>query len=135
MMAGGDPPPTRASRRSSPAWRRRRSDAVRTYIGPDGAGHYVKMVHNGIEYADMQLIAEAYDMLKSVHGLSAGAIGDNVRGLEAGRLEILSDRDHGDGAGKRDADGAPLVDRSSTRPSRRAPGAGRRSRRSTSARR
>ena len=34
-----------------------------TYIGPDGAGHYVKMLHNGIEYADMQLIAEAYDLL------------------------------------------------------------------------
>ena len=35
-----------------------------TYIGTDGAGHYVKMVHNGIEYADMQLIAEAYDLLR-----------------------------------------------------------------------
>ena len=35
-----------------------------TYIGPDGAGHYVKMVHNGIEYADMQLIAEAYDLIR-----------------------------------------------------------------------
>lgn len=41
-----------------------------TYIGPKGAGHYVKMVHNGIEYGDMQLIAEAYDLLKSVGGLS-----------------------------------------------------------------
>jgi len=40
-------------------------------IGPDGAGHYVKMVHNGIEYADMQLIAEAYDLLG--HGLGFGA--------------------------------------------------------------
>ncbi len=40
-----------------------------TYIGPGGAGHYVKMVHNGIEYGDMQLIAEAYDLLKSVLGL------------------------------------------------------------------
>ena len=37
-----------------------------TYVGPDGAGHYVKMVHNGIEYADMQLIAESYDLLR--HG-------------------------------------------------------------------
>ena len=34
------------------------------HIGPDGAGHFVKMVHNGIEYADMQLIAEAYDLLR-----------------------------------------------------------------------
>jgi 6-phosphogluconate dehydrogenase len=40
-----------------------------TYIGPGGAGHYVKMVHNGIEYGDMQLIAEAYDLLKNVAGL------------------------------------------------------------------
>ncbi|MEG5160294.1 decarboxylating NADP(+)-dependent phosphogluconate dehydrogenase [Microcoleus sp. AT3-A2] len=40
-----------------------------TFIGPGGAGHYVKMVHNGIEYGDMQLIAEAYDLLKNVGGL------------------------------------------------------------------
>jgi 6-phosphogluconate dehydrogenase len=42
-----------------------------TYIGPGGAGHYVKMVHNGIEYGDMQLIAEAYDLLKNVLGLDS----------------------------------------------------------------
>ncbi|MFM7559939.1 NAD(P)-binding domain-containing protein, partial [Cylindrospermopsis raciborskii] len=42
-----------------------------TYIGPGGSGHYVKMVHNGIEYGDMQLIAEAYDLLKNVGGLDA----------------------------------------------------------------
>ncbi|MBE9042967.1 decarboxylating NADP(+)-dependent phosphogluconate dehydrogenase [Pleurocapsales cyanobacterium LEGE 10410] len=42
-----------------------------TYIGPGGAGHYVKMVHNGIEYGDMQLIAEAYDLMKNTLGLSA----------------------------------------------------------------
>ncbi|MFB6274592.1 MAG: decarboxylating NADP(+)-dependent phosphogluconate dehydrogenase [Halothece sp.] len=41
-----------------------------TYIGPGGAGHYVKMVHNGIEYGDMQLIAEAYDLLKNALGLN-----------------------------------------------------------------
>jgi 6-phosphogluconate dehydrogenase len=44
------------------------------YMGPDGAGHYVKMVHNGIEYADMQLIAEAYDLMQSLYGMSAGEI-------------------------------------------------------------
>ncbi|WP_438451057.1 NAD(P)-binding domain-containing protein, partial [Listeria monocytogenes] len=38
------------------------------YMGPDGAGHYVKMVHNGIEYGDMQLIAESYSVLKDVAG-------------------------------------------------------------------
>ncbi len=42
-----------------------------TYIGPGGSGHYVKMVHNGIEYGDMQLIAEAYDLLRRALGLSA----------------------------------------------------------------
>jgi 6-phosphogluconate dehydrogenase len=42
-----------------------------TYVGPGGAGHYVKMVHNGIEYGDMQLIAEAYDLLKNAGGLDA----------------------------------------------------------------
>jgi 6-phosphogluconate dehydrogenase len=41
-----------------------------TYVGPGGAGHYVKMVHNGIEYGDMQLIAEAYDILSNGLGLS-----------------------------------------------------------------
>lgn len=41
-----------------------------TYIGPNGAGHYVKMVHNGIEYGDMQLIAESYDLMKNILGLS-----------------------------------------------------------------
>ncbi|WP_088104789.1 NADP-dependent phosphogluconate dehydrogenase [Halalkalibacter urbisdiaboli] len=47
------------------------SDACVTYIGPNGAGHYVKMVHNGIEYGDMQLICESYYILKNVLGLSA----------------------------------------------------------------
>lgn len=41
-----------------------------TYIGDGGAGNFVKMVHNGIEYGDMQLIAEAYDVLKTVGGLT-----------------------------------------------------------------
>jgi 6-phosphogluconate dehydrogenase len=46
-----------------------------THVGPDGAGHFVKMVHNGIEYADMQLIAEAYALLKAGLGLDAPALG------------------------------------------------------------
>jgi 6-phosphogluconate dehydrogenase len=45
-----------------------------TYIGPGGAGHYVKMVHNGIEYGDMQLIAEAYDLLKNTLGLNGAQL-------------------------------------------------------------
>ena len=46
------------------------------YIGPDGAGHYVKMVHNGIEYADMQLIAESYLLLKYVGGFTNEELAD-----------------------------------------------------------
>src|SRR5438552_10612330 len=47
-----------------------------TYIGPDGAGHFVKMVHNGIEYGDMQLIAEAYDILRNALGLEASELAE-----------------------------------------------------------
>jgi 6-phosphogluconate dehydrogenase len=47
-----------------------------TYVGPDGAGHFVKMVHNGIEYGDMQLIAEAYDILRNALGLQASELAD-----------------------------------------------------------
>ena len=47
-----------------------------THVGPDGAGHFVKMVHNGIEYADMQLLAETYDLLRRGLGLSAGEVAD-----------------------------------------------------------
>lgn len=47
-----------------------------TYIGPSGAGHFVKMVHNGIEYGDMQLIAEAYDIMTNALGLEAGELAD-----------------------------------------------------------
>ena len=56
------------------------------YIGEDGAGHYVKMVHNGIEYADMQLIAEAYLILKHVGGLSNGRISEIFHEWNAGEL-------------------------------------------------
>ncbi len=58
-----------------------------TYIGTDGAGHYVKMVHNGIEYGDMQLIAESYWILKQIAGLSNSEIGDVFSRWNAGKLE------------------------------------------------
>lgn len=58
-----------------------------THIGPDGAGHFVKMVHNGIEYADMQLIAEAYDLLRHGAGRQPGEIAEIFRGWNDGRLE------------------------------------------------
>ncbi|WP_299531977.1 NADP-dependent phosphogluconate dehydrogenase [uncultured Streptomyces sp.] len=58
-----------------------------THIGPDGAGHFVKMVHNGIEYADMQLIAEAYQLLRDVAGYSPARIADTFRAWNTGRLD------------------------------------------------
>ncbi|MEV0964846.1 NADP-dependent phosphogluconate dehydrogenase [Streptomyces sp. NPDC049910] len=57
------------------------------HIGPDGAGHFVKMVHNGIEYADMQLIAEAYHLLRSVAGYPPGKIAETFREWNGGRLD------------------------------------------------
>jgi len=57
------------------------------HVGPDGAGHFVKMVHNGIEYADMQLIAEAYDLLRAGTGASAADLADIFRAWNEGDLE------------------------------------------------
>ena len=82
-----------------------------TYVGPDGAGHYVKMVHNGIEYADMQLIAESYDLLRHGVGLEVPEIADRFRTWNDSELEsflieisarVLAKTD--------DATGQPLVD-------------------------
>ncbi len=58
-----------------------------TYVGPDGAGHFVKMVHNGIEYGDMQLIAEAYDLLRRGLGLGAKELSDIFASWNSGLLE------------------------------------------------
>jgi 6-phosphogluconate dehydrogenase len=58
-----------------------------TYIGPGGAGHFVKMVHNGIEYGDMQLIAEAYDMMRSILGMEATEMADVFDEWNRGDLE------------------------------------------------
>ena len=58
-----------------------------TYIGPGGSGHYVKMVHNGIEYGDMQLIAEAYDVLKTLGGLSNAELADVFDEWNTGELQ------------------------------------------------
>ena len=58
-----------------------------THIGSDGAGHFVKMIHNGIEYADMQLIAEAYDLLRQAGGFSPQEIADIFTEWNKGELE------------------------------------------------
>ncbi|KPV57810.1 6-phosphogluconate dehydrogenase [Paenibacillus sp. A3] len=71
-------------------------DPCCTYIGPDGAGHYVKMVHNGIEYGDMQLICEAYHLLKDVLGVSTQELHEifadwNKGELDSYLIEITTD--------------------------------------------
>src|SRR5216684_4719866 len=58
-----------------------------TYIGPDGAGHFVKMVHNGIEYADIQLIAETYDFLRQATGMTPGELAAVFRDWNEGKLQ------------------------------------------------
>ena len=58
-----------------------------THVGPDGAGHFVKMVHNGIEYSDMQLIAESYDLLRQALGATPGELGAVFLDWNRGELE------------------------------------------------
>lgn len=62
-------------------------EACTTYIGSDGAGHYVKMVHNGIEYGDMELISEAYHLLKNVGGLNNRELADVFTEWNKGELD------------------------------------------------
>lgn len=58
-----------------------------THVGENGAGHYVKMVHNGIEYAVMQMMAESYDLLRKQYGLSAVEISQVFKGFQRGKLD------------------------------------------------
>jgi len=82
-----------------------------TYIGPDGAGHYVKMVHNGIEYADIQLIAEAYDFLRQGLGLGPAEQAAVFREWNRGELDSYLVQITAEVLAKRDAaTGQPLVD-------------------------
>ena len=82
-----------------------------TYIGPGGAGHYVKMVHNGIEYADIQLIAEAYDLLSHALNLGADELSRVFAEWNKGDLESYLIQITSEVLGKRDrATGRPLVD-------------------------
>ena len=82
-----------------------------TYIGPDGAGHFVKMVHNGIEYGDMQLICESYDLMRKLLGMTADEMHEvfaewNKGDLDSYLIEITADI-----LAYKDTDGAPLVDK------------------------
>lgn len=78
--------------------------ACTTYIGTDGAGNYVKMVHNGIEYGDMQLIAEAYQILKHVGGLTNEELADVFKEWNTGILDSFLIEITGLILGKKDTD-------------------------------
>ena len=112
LMPGGD---RAAYSELSPIWEKIAAQVddgpCVTYVGPDGAGHFVKMVHNGIEYGDMQLIAEAYSILRGTLGLGAAELADvfdkwNQGDLNSFLIEITAKifrvKDH--------QTGKPLVD-------------------------
>ena len=81
------------------------------WVGENGAGHFVKMVHNGIEYGDMQLICEAYDLLKQVVGLSASELSAVFGEWNKGELDSYLIEITRDILAFKDADGQPLVDK------------------------
>jgi len=81
------------------------------HMGPGGAGHYVKMVHNGIEYADMQFIAEAYDILARIGGLSAAELHEVFTEWNNGELQSFLIEITSEIFARQDPDtGKPLVD-------------------------
>ena len=81
-----------------------------THVGPDGAGHFVKMVHNGIEYADMQLIAEAYDVLRNVLAAEPAELAGIFRDWNEGDLESFLIEMTAEVLAHEDASGRPFVD-------------------------
>ena len=81
------------------------------WLGEEGAGHFVKMVHNGIEYGDMQLICEAYDLMKHALGMSAGEMSTVFAGWNKGELNSYLIEITADILAYKDVDGAPLVDK------------------------
>jgi 6-phosphogluconate dehydrogenase len=81
------------------------------WVGENGAGHYVKMVHNGIEYGDMQLICEAYNIMKTGLGMSADEMHQVFAEWNRGELDSYLIEITRDILGKKDDDGTPLVDK------------------------
>jgi 6-phosphogluconate dehydrogenase len=81
------------------------------WVGDDGAGHFVKMVHNGIEYGDMQLICESYQIMKDLLGMSADEMHQVFAEWNRGDLDSYLVEITRDILGTKDKDGAPLVDK------------------------
>ena len=81
------------------------------WVGEDGAGHYVKMVHNGIEYGDIQLICEAYQLLKDGLGLNADEFAEVFKEWNKGELDSYLIEISATIFAKKDEDGTPIVDK------------------------
>jgi 6-phosphogluconate dehydrogenase len=81
------------------------------WVGEDGAGHFVKMVHNGIEYGDMQLICEAYQIMKDLLGMSAGEMHEVFKDWNEGELDSYLIEITRDILAYKDEDGEPMVDK------------------------
>ena len=81
------------------------------WVGSDGAGHFVKMVHNGIEYGDMQLICESYQIMKDLLGMSADEMHEVFAGWNRGDLDSYLIEITRDILAYKDEDGGPLVDK------------------------
>jgi len=81
------------------------------WVGPGGAGHYVKMVHNGIEYGDIQLLAEAYDIMRTGLGMAYDEMADVFAEWNTGRLESYLVEITADVMRYRDEDGEPLLEK------------------------
>jgi len=81
------------------------------WVGEDGAGHYVKMVHNGIEYGDIQLICEAYQLLKDALGLTADELHDVFAEWNKGELDSYLIEISTTIFAKKDDDGQPMIDK------------------------
>ena len=113
LMPGGDPAGWDLAREifTSIAAKTASGESCCSWIGPEGSGHFVKMAHNGIEYGDMQIIAEAYQLMRDAFGMSCGEMAAafaewNRDDLESYLMEITAKI-----LAAKDGDGSPLVER------------------------
>ena len=92
------------------------------WIGEEGSGHFVKMVHNGIEYGDMQLICEVYDVMRKVLGMTAAEMHEVFAAWSVGELKSYLIEITRDILALKDADGLPLLDRILDKAGQKGPG-------------
>src|ERR1051325_7225451 len=113
IMPGGDPAawPSVKSIFQSIAAKVEDGTPCCDWVGEEGAGHFVKMVHNGIEYGDMQLICEAYQLLKDVLGLNTDQLPEVFADWKKGELDSFLIDITGQIFAKKDDDGKPMVDK------------------------